>query len=86
MAQFYLQTNLPPQISPGPTDKNKNSKICIIKILLDNSASASILCREVLYKRHRILKDNKNKWSTMTGSFQTTFVTDIILKLPELNH
>ena len=32
------------------------------------------------------VKDKKNKWSTKAGTFNTTFVTKIILKLPELNH
>ena len=53
----------------------------IIKILLDSGATASIARKDVLYKRHKILKD-ENKWSTMAGTFNTTFVTDIILKLP----
>ena len=42
--------------------------------------------KDVLYKRRRILKDKKNKRSTMAGTFNTSFVTEIILKLPELNH
>ena len=42
--------------------------------------------KDVLHKRHEILKDKKNKWSNMTMTFNTTFVTEIILKLPELNH
>ena len=28
----------------------------------------------------------KNKWSTIAGTFKTYFVTEIILKLPELHH
>ena len=40
----------------------------------------------MLYRRHQMLKDKKNKWSTMAGTFNTTFITEIILKLPELNH
>ena len=40
----------------------------------------------MLYVRHKILKDKKNKWSTVAGTFNATFVTEIILKLPELNH
>ena len=67
-------------------DENKNSKVRTIKILLDSGASASIVCKDVLYERHRIHKDTKNKWSTMAGTFNTTFVTEIILKLKELNH
>ena len=74
------------QINPGTSDENRNSKVRTIKILLDSGASASNVCEDVLYKRHRILKDEKSKWSTMEGTFNTTFVTEIILKLPELNH
>ena len=68
------------------SNENKNSKVCTIKILLDSGASASIVRKDILHERHKILKDKKNKWSTMAGTFNTTFVTEIILKLPELNH
>ena len=61
-------------------------KVHTIKILLDSSSSASTICKDVLYKQHKILEDKKNKWSTMVGTFNTTFVTEIILKLSELNH
>ena len=74
------------QINPGTSDENKNSKLRTIKILLDSGASASIVRKDVLHVHHKILKDKKNKWSTMAGTFNTTFVTEIILKLPELNH
>ena len=67
------------------SDKNKNSKAHTIKILLDSGASISILLKDVLYKPHRILKDIKIKWSTMAGTFNTTYEPEIILKLPELN-
>ena len=50
------------QIFPVTSDENKNSKVCTIQILLDSGASASIIHKDVLYKRHKILKDNKNKW------------------------
>ena len=74
------------QIIPVNSDENKNSKVCTIKILLDNGASASIVREDVLYKCHKILKDKKNNWSTMAGTFNKTFITEIILKLSELNH
>ena len=45
------------QINPGTLDENKNSKVRTIKILLDSDASASTVRKEVLYKRHKILKD-----------------------------
>ena len=67
-------------------DENRDSNVRTIKILLDSGASASIVRKDVLYERHRILKDKKNKCSTMEGTLNTTFVTDIILKLPALNH
>ena len=71
------------QINPTALDETKNYKVRTIKILLDSSASASIIHKDVLYERHNILKDKKNKWSTMTWTFNTTFVTEIILKLLE---
>ena len=40
------------QISPGDSDENQNSKVLTIKILLDSSDSASIVCKDVLYKQH----------------------------------
>ena len=58
----------------------------IINILLDSGASALIIHKDVSYNRQQILKDKKSKWSTMAGTFNTTFVTEITLKLPELNH
>ena len=59
----------------------KNSKVHTIKILLDTSDNASIIRKDALHKPHQILKDKKNKWSTMAGTFNTTFITEIILKL-----
>ena len=73
------------QINPKTTNESKNSKVCTIKLLLDSSASASIVCKDVIYKRHRILKDEENKCSTIAGTFNTTFVIKLNLKLPESN-
>ena len=73
------------QINPGISSKNKNSKVCTIKFTLDSSASVLIVCKDVLYKRHKILRDKKNKWSTIVGTFNTTFVTEIMLKLLKVN-
>ena len=67
-------------------DQNRNSKVCTIKISLDNVAIVSITHKDVLYERHNILKDKKNKWSTMAGTFYTTFVTEIIFNIPDLKH
>ena len=61
-------------INPGTKDENKNSKTFTIKILLDSGASTSIVLKDVLHVRYRILKDKKNTWSTMAGTFNTTFV------------
>ena len=43
------------QIHPVASDENQNSKVRTIKILLDSGASASIVCKDVLYERHKIL-------------------------------
>ena len=59
-------------------DENKNFKVRTIKILLDSGASASIVRKCVLHEHHKIHKDKKNKCSTMEGTFNTTFVTEII--------
>ena len=48
------------QINPVNSNENKNSKVCTIKRLLDSGASESIVRKDVLYKRHKILKDKKN--------------------------
>ena len=74
------------QIDLGTSDKNTNSKVLSIKILLDSGASASIGSKDVFYAHHKILKDKKNKCSNMAGTFNTTFVTEIIFILPEWNH
>ena len=56
------------------------------KILLDSGAGALIMRKDVLCEQHKILIDKKNKCSTIAGTFNTTFTTEIILKHPELNH
>ena len=60
--------------------------VCLDEILICDKASESIKRKEMLYKQRKILKDKKNKWSTIAGKFNTTFVTEIILKLLELYH
>ena len=77
------------QINQETMDKKQNSKVHTIKILLDSGASVlitPIVYNNVPYKRGRNLQDKKNKWSTMAGTFNTTFVTEVILKFPGLNH
>ena len=70
--------------------RGKNSSKCKLnqRTLDENLISkvSTIVCKEVLYEHDRILKDKKNKWSTMARTFDTTFVTELILKLPEMNH
>ena len=66
------------QIHTKPSDENKNSKVRTIEILLDSGASALIVPKDVFYERHKILKDKKNKWSTMAGTLDTSFVTEIL--------
>ena len=39
-----------------------------------------IVHKDVLYKHYKILKHKKNKWSTMAGTFYTTFVTEIMME------
>ena len=67
-------------------NENKNFKVCTIKILCDNGASVLIKRKDIIYEHNQILKDKKNKWSTMARTFNTTFVTETIFKLQELNH
>ena len=74
------------QIHPGTLNEIKNFRVSTIKILLDKGTIASIVRKDVLYEHHRFLNDIKNKWSIMVGTFNTTFVTELVIKHPELNH
>ena len=74
------------QINPGTTDENRNSKVCAVKILLDSGANASIVRKDVLHELNKILKDKKNKLSTMAETSNTAFVMELRLKLMELHH
>ena len=47
------------QINLGTTDENKNSKVLSIKISLSSGNSASIARKDILHKRHQIVKDKK---------------------------
>ena len=49
------KTSTNSQIIPVNSDENKYSKVRTIKILLDSGASASIVRKDVLHKRHQIL-------------------------------
>ena len=58
-----------------------------VKILLDSGASASIISeKHVRNKNYYLDKTKSNTWSTMAGSFATSYETEIQLKLPELFH
>ena len=59
-------------------DESRNSKEHTIKILLDSGASASIVCKVVLHKLQKILKDEQNKWSTLSKTFNTVLLTELI--------
>ena len=48
-------------INTRTTDKNKNSKLRTIKILFDSGANESIINKDILHERHKILHDKKNK-------------------------
>ena len=74
------------QNNPATLDENKNSKVFTIKILLDSGASTSMVRKNKLYECHKKLKNKKNKWSTIAGTVKSTLVTEIILKLKELNN
>ena len=45
------------QINLGIPDANKNSHVLTIKILLDIGDSTSIVSRDSLHERHRIIKN-----------------------------
>ena len=47
------------QISPRTSEENTNYEARTIKMLLDSGASASIVRKDLLHKRHRIQKDIK---------------------------
>ena len=58
-----------------------------IKMLLDSGASASIISENcVRTKNYYLRKTLSNTWSTMAGSFATSYETEVNLKLPELFH
>ena len=66
--------------------KNKalaNKKI--LRILLDSGASASILHSSYVLRKEVRRNDVTHEWSTMAGTFKTTRLAEIKLKLPELS-
>ena len=73
------------QINPETTDKHKNSKVCTIKISSDSCASSSIKHQDFIHERHKIFKDKKKKSTTMARTFNTTFLRELKIKLPNFN-
>ena len=53
----------------------ESSKVLTFKILLDSGASAPIAHRDVLDKHHQLIKNKKNKWFTMVGTFNMSNTT-----------
>ena len=47
------------RIDLGTTDENKNSKVRTIEILSNSVTRASIVCKDILYEHHKILKQKK---------------------------
>ena len=57
--KLYSKISTNSQINPVDLDENNNSKVHTIKILLDCDASASIICKDVLYEQNKLFKDKK---------------------------
>ena len=79
--------------STAHADKSREAKrdpensSTYVKILLDSGASASIISEKYVRKKNYYLeKTTSNTWSTMAGSFATSYETEVQLKLPELYH
>ena len=68
---------LPPKLRGKISTNSQNNPI-----ILDENKNTKVHTF-IIYERHKILKDKKNKWSTMARTFNTKFVTEIILKLTE---
>ena len=56
-----------------------------VKILLDSGASASIVHHSYVAKNAFVKNQTKQEWATMAGTFKTTRVANVKLRLPELN-
>ena len=56
-----------------------------MSILLDSGASASITHSSYLFRNELGKNDVTREWSTMAGTFKTTCLAEIKLKLPELS-
>ena len=56
-----------------------------VKILLDSGANASIVHHSYVAKNAFVKNQTKQEWATMAGTFKTTRVANVKLRLPELN-
>ena len=70
---------------------NENLKIMalankkILRILLDSGASASIINSSYVLRNELQKNNDTHEWTTMAGTFKTTRLAEIKLKLPELS-
>ena len=70
---------------------NENLKITalankkILRILLDSGASASIINSSYVLRNELQKNNDTHEWTTMAGTFKTTRLAEIKLKLPELS-
>ena len=65
---------------------NKHYNKTHVKILLDSGASVSIVNNSYARGNKNIPKSYTCMWSTMAGTFNTSSLTELNIKLPELNH
>jgi len=57
-----------------------------VKILLDSGASASIVNNSYARGNNILRKTSTCTWSTIAGTFNTSSLMELNIKLPELNH
>ena len=67
-------------------DKKMKKNKKPVRILLDSGASASIISKDFVVKENYVKSNASQEWLTMAGTFKTTRVAYVALKLPELNH
>ena len=77
---YVLKQNMSHTLNP-----NKTGQSTYVKILLDSGASASIINEKYARKENYFLrKTSSNTWTTMAGSFATSYETEVKLQLSEL--
>ena len=57
----------------------------ILRILLDSGASASIINSSYVLRKELQKNNDTHEWTTMAGTFKTTRLAEIKIKLPELS-